>query len=239
MDIAFSPVVTMRASEAIYNQIKNKILSGELQPGDRLPSERAMIEMFDRSRPTIREAMRMLERDGFIKISSGSNGAVIQKYGISNIEQPLETIMAISDVSEMDLYEFRQKCECNIASWAAQRRSEADIRAMKILLQKADAYLKQYDIENFMITDTQFHLLLANASGNKVAAIITNICHNITAKMLNKAYNEKTEESKRRMCATMLRSHRQIYAAVCKGDAQGAAEEMHKHLEYFRSAFHT
>ena len=63
----FHPIKTVRASEAIYEQIKDRIISGELKPGDRLPSERNMMELFQRSRPTIREALRMLERSGYIR----------------------------------------------------------------------------------------------------------------------------------------------------------------------------
>lgn len=60
------PVETQRASAAIYEQVKGLILDGQLKPGDRLPSERALMDLMGRSRPTIREALRMLERDGFI-----------------------------------------------------------------------------------------------------------------------------------------------------------------------------
>ena len=73
----FHPIKTVRASEAIYEQIKDRIISGELKPGDRLPSERNMMELFQRSRPTIREALRMLERSGYIRTIPGSNGALV------------------------------------------------------------------------------------------------------------------------------------------------------------------
>ena len=76
--ISLRPVQTKRASEEIYEQIKQLIIKGEIHPGERLPSERKMMDMMHRSRPTIREAMRMLERDGYIKIYSGSSGAVVQ-----------------------------------------------------------------------------------------------------------------------------------------------------------------
>ena len=58
----FTPAKTQRASEAIYNQIYPKIISGELRPGDRLPPERELAEMFQRSRPVVRR--RMLRRSG-------------------------------------------------------------------------------------------------------------------------------------------------------------------------------
>jgi DNA-binding FadR family transcriptional regulator len=57
----FSPFATQRASEVIYEQIRELIISGQLKPSDRLPSERTLMEMYHRSRPTIREALRMLE----------------------------------------------------------------------------------------------------------------------------------------------------------------------------------
>lgn len=62
IQIDLQPVQTRRASEEIYNQIRQLILDGEIHPGERLPSERKMMDMMHRSRPTIREAMRMLER---------------------------------------------------------------------------------------------------------------------------------------------------------------------------------
>lgn len=70
----FTPAKTQRASEAIYNQIYPKIISGELRPGDRLPPERELAEMFQRSRPVVREALRMLQQEGLIETAVGSSG---------------------------------------------------------------------------------------------------------------------------------------------------------------------
>lgn len=93
IQIDLQPVQTRRASEEIYNQIRQLILDGEIHPGERLPSERKMMDMMHRSRPTIREAMRMLEREGYIKIYSGSSGAVVQEINVDNAVQSLETII--------------------------------------------------------------------------------------------------------------------------------------------------
>ena len=68
----FTPAKTQRASEAIYNQIYPKIISGELRPGDRLPPERELAEMFQRSRPVVREALRMLQQEGLIETAVGT-----------------------------------------------------------------------------------------------------------------------------------------------------------------------
>ena len=59
-------VLNKKASESIFEEIRERILKGELRPNDRLPSERALIDVYHRSRPTIREALRMLEHAGLI-----------------------------------------------------------------------------------------------------------------------------------------------------------------------------
>ena len=96
----FKPAKTQRASEAIYNQIYPKIVSGELQPGDRLPPERELAEMFQRSRPVVREALRMLQQDGLLDISLGSaGGAVVRGVSLKSVEEPLENLVAMGAIN--------------------------------------------------------------------------------------------------------------------------------------------
>lgn len=92
----FTPAKTQRASEAIYNQIYPKIISGELRPGDRLPPERELAEMFQRSRPVVREALRMLQQEGLIETAVGSSGgAVIRGVSLKSVEEPLKNLVAM------------------------------------------------------------------------------------------------------------------------------------------------
>ena len=111
IQIDLQPVQTRRASEEIYNQIRQLILDGEIHPGERLPSERKMMDMMHRSRPTIREAMRMLEREGYIKIYSGSSGAVVQEINVDNAVQSLETIIQMKHMKIEEILEFRRLTE--------------------------------------------------------------------------------------------------------------------------------
>lgn len=98
VQIPWQPVKTRRASEEIYLQLREFILSGQLKPGDRLPSERAMMAQLNRSRPTIREALRMLEQGGYIASTHGAPGAVVQEPSLHGVEEPLaEMIPAQSD----------------------------------------------------------------------------------------------------------------------------------------------
>ena len=104
--IQLQPVQTKRASEEIYEQIRQLILDGRFSPESVSPSERSMMEMMHRSRPTIREAMRMLEREGYIKIYSGSSGAVVQELTVDNAVQSLETIMQLQKLTWTTFWNF-------------------------------------------------------------------------------------------------------------------------------------
>ena len=235
--LGLQPVATVRASEAIYDQIKEKILSGALKSGDRLPSERQLMDMLQRSRPTIREALRMLERDGFLKISAGANGAVVQKFDTVNVEQPLETMLQVSAITIAELYEFRMQCECAIAAWAAQRRSDEDVQQLEKLVTDTAALFEAGEYDEFLSKDAAFHQSLARAAKNEVACIISGVFHRITERFLTPAIARKSPEAQKRTYRSMLRGHEKIFRAVCSGDEAQARQAMAEHLDAFSSEF--
>ena len=78
----FIPIKPLRASEGIVDQLKKAILKGEFTPGQKLPSERELSEMFQASRVVVREALRTLELSGFVSIRQGPHGgAYVQQLG--------------------------------------------------------------------------------------------------------------------------------------------------------------
>ena len=140
------PVKTQSASEAIYEQIKDLILQGKLKPGDRLPTERALIQLLSRSRPTIREALRMLGRDGFIRtVPGGSGGAIVQMPTTNMVTQNLDAMLQIGNVTKAELGEFRLHNDAMVAGWAAQRRSSADLEALEAILNETDRAIQDMD----------------------------------------------------------------------------------------------
>ena len=130
--IDWQPIGDRRASEAIYEQLRELITSGALRPGDRLPSERAMMEQLHRSRPTIREALRMLEQGGYVASTHGASGAVVQELTIDGVEQPLTAMLRLNQISLEELGEYRAVNDGTIAGWAALRRSEEDLADMEM-----------------------------------------------------------------------------------------------------------
>ena len=163
--INFHPVPTQRASEAIYEQIKALILSGELRPGDRLPSERSLMDTLQRSRPTIREALRMLEHAGLIRTVPGATGAVVRVPDTDEVEESLTVMLRANRVTVAELAEYRMINDTALSRWAAGRRTGKDLERLEAVLEEAEGALRAGNYAVFIGLDTAFHQALAEAGG--------------------------------------------------------------------------
>lgn len=227
------PVTTQRASEAIYEQIKDLILTGGLKPGDRLPSERSLMESLQRSRPTIREALRMLEHAGFIRTVPGTNGAVVREPGADEAQESLMSLLQTNKVTIGELSEYRLANETAVARWAADRRSEEDIAGLETILDEAEALLPERRFEEFIDHDAAFHSALARAGENGVAALLAQILSRLTEPLMLEAVRRQGEEENRDMCSRVLAMHREILNAVAAGDGGAAERAMARHIGAF------
>ena len=167
----FTPAKTQRASEAIYNQIYPKIISGELRPGDRLPPERELAEMFQRSRPVVREALRMLQQEGLIETAVGSSGgAVIRGVSLKSVEEPLKNLVAMGAINLDELLEYRHINDRSCARLAAIHHTEEDAEALRQTLEGAKANLDS--LFSFQEYDVAFHSALAKGSHKTLASLL-------------------------------------------------------------------
>lgn len=225
------PVHTQRASEAIYEQVKDLIIGGQLKAGDRLPSERKMMDAFQRSRPTIREAMRMLERSGFIHTSAGESGAVVLAPSTRNAEQSLDNLIKSNHVTVQDLAEYRLETEVVTVRWAAERRTEDDLGQMEALLETAKQMI--HDYSSFISLDSEFHAMLAKAAQNEAACLITRVLSKVVDKLLRESLQKRSPEEQQMVCRKILDTHIPILQAVKNKDPDAAMAAMETHLEDF------
>lgn len=231
--LKLDPVETTRASVVIYEQIKEKILNGELKPGDYLPSERNMMEMLQRSRPTIREALRMLEQSGFIKTTIGTAGPVVQEYKLNNLAVPMENILKINDVSNYEVFEYRKECERFVVAWAAKRRSEEDLLKMQQILDETEKCISEKHYDMVLEYDLKFHEAIYKASKNRVAEILNSITHDITENSIEIVLNNASEKEKQSLCKKILKAHIAIYDSIKSKDEKVSKEAITQHLESF------
>ncbi len=159
----FTPVKTRRTFEEAVEQIAEAIRAGDLHAGDRLPSERTLAAQMEISRPTLREAIRVLSDSGIVEVKSGPGGGMFVSCDLvpaALIEQRSE--LRITEIS--GVLEARRLFEPRVAQLAALYATELDFDAMQrtIDLQRECPD----DRERFIQLDHRFHLAIARATQN-------------------------------------------------------------------------
>lgn len=228
ISITLKPVETRKASEEIYDQIRGLIVSGEILPGQRLPSERRMMAQMQRSRATIREALRLLERDGYIRTQPGSSGAIVQEPNVDNAVQSLESIMEIQDLTVDNILEFRLMTESTAAILASVRAEDEDIARMRRIIRQARTAVG--DNQRFIELDLEFHNALAEATHNVMYVIMLHVCRKMIGESLGDLLETGTEDEMKDRYERILRAHRAICDAISEGDSTTAETEMMTHL---------
>ena len=213
-----------RATEEIVTQIHQYIAQGELQAGDKLPSERTMAQQLGVSRPTLREALQVLEHTGFIKILHGS-GAYIKDINKRLLTDPLQILVDGSDIRYGEVYEFRSAIECWAAGQAAERIDPAALDELKDIIERMK---KRREIkESVMELDTEFHLAIARACRNSIYYHILKTIVHLLIQVTN--ISHKSFFSSEADQITLLNDHIDIYDAIVARDAVKARELMALH----------
>jgi DNA-binding FadR family transcriptional regulator len=169
-----------RIFQDVVEQIQEIILSGKLQPGEMLPSERELKAMLQVSRGTLREALRVLEQKGLIEIKLGvGGGAVVQDVSYDQINESLALLIRYQKVSLRHLTEFRVGVEGRVAALAAERAKPADILRLKSLLEDARQFVAKGSAfqKEFVEVDKKIHLALAEITGNPVYISLHHTVH--------------------------------------------------------------
>jgi len=134
-------------------------------PGDKLPSEKELITLFNVSRVPLREALRSLEEMGLITIRPGvSGGAFVAQMGIKSVSDSLFNMIRLGKINISDIWEFRMLIEPNITRLASERRSDWDIQQMEEIISVREKALKARKAP--VVSSIDFHQAIARAAKN-------------------------------------------------------------------------
>jgi GntR family transcriptional regulator, transcriptional repressor for pyruvate dehydrogenase complex len=203
----------------VARRLLDYLLSGEVRPGERIPSERQLAASLGVNRPAVREAIRALGFLGLLEVRPGS-GTYFRGPDKDVLFRLFEWSLLFGEGEARDLMETRAELEVIASGRAAERRSEDDVAALKTLLDR----MRDSDMAGFADADVAFHSKIAEIAGNVVlkdmlASIRTMIRgwvgRNITAAGTTKiAY----------------RDHVPIYKAIAAGDPEAARAAMAAHM---------
>ncbi len=217
------PGRTPKAAELLASDIRRRVLSRGLQPGDALPSESELIAKTGLSRASVREAMRLLESDGMIEVKRGPRGGVtVGTPSSENVARSLALLLTMGQASWRELFAFRETVEPAAAGAAAEHATPEQRRD---LLAIATA-----DEGDPRAVHHLFHVLLAKSSGNQLFSVI------LVAIEQAVHWLSADEDLSEWDMAGANASHKAIAEAISRGDARKAERLMRSHLEAFESA---
>lgn len=169
MNVQFRKMKPLKSYQHVVDEIQTAICEGRIKEGELLPSEMKLKEMFDTSRGTIREALRVLEQKGLVSIRTGVNGgARIQAAGTKPMTDSVAILIRQQKVSLAHLAEFRKIMEGHISEQAAIKAGESDINLLKAIIKQAGDHIQTQPSgwKEFHVMDAEFHRALAMIAKN-------------------------------------------------------------------------
>lgn len=226
MTINLEPIRPKKISEEIVSQIKQLISSGELKPGDRIPSERELATMLGVSRPSVREAIMVLDAMGFLESRQGG-GTFVKALTEGSITDPLAKLVEKKDPELLrSLVEVRMGLESWSAYLAAQRANQQDIAELKRLYSVMEQQAKRggWDSE----VDAEFHYAITAAGHNSLQMHVLDSIHSIFNATIQVALMEFYRHEGH--VEILLTQHREIMEAIADHDPERARQKMMAHL---------
>jgi GntR family transcriptional regulator, transcriptional repressor for pyruvate dehydrogenase complex len=227
MSLKYKQIRPKKIYEEVAETIHEMIRKGQLLPGDRLDSVQQLAENFQVGRSAIREALSALKAMGLIEMKQGE-GTFIREFEVDQLNFPLSTAILMNKKDVFDLLEVRKIIETGAAMAAANRRTKEHLQKMEEILK--DMMIVQGDEELGEKADLQFHLAIAEASGNIMLANLLNQVSELMVETMKETrrlllYSKQTTTSK------LYLEHVEIYEAVKDKDSERARLGMRSHLE--------
>lgn len=169
MELQFKKMKKIKSYQNVVDQIQSAICNGSLKDGDKLPSEMKLTKMFDTSRGTIREALRVLEQKGLISVKTGvKGGPIVKEANTRPMSESIALLIRHQKVSLHHLAQFRKILEGHIAAQTALMAGKNEISQLKAILKEAKMHIKTKPSgwEEFHKMDATFHMVLAKIAKN-------------------------------------------------------------------------
>lgn len=219
------PIKPRKLYEDIVDHFLQLIQSGQLLPGDQLPTEKELAKQMHVSKTAVREAMSAMESMGYTKSRVGE-GTFVSDVSLDSLMLPMSIVLTQDNDLMENLMELRVILEARTAELAAQRITPEQLERLEQF--QAEMRREMKNEEKFSHADRQFHVVLAQSSGNRVFHRIFEMCHS----MLDKTIASLSHRPGQLRVA--YEKHLEILDAVRAGNGTLAAQCMREHLEQNR-----
>lgn len=226
MSITAPQLAPQRAAK-IATQLTELIEIQNLQPGDKLPPERQLADLLEVSRPSLREALHILQAQGLVAIRHGQ-GTFVQEPLVA---QELRASMMASAHDLNELFDAREVLEVPASKWAARKATKEDIRVLRATLNQIDTICAKepIDYDQLQMLDAKFHLTIVGIAGNRFINQTLNVLQDVMKMSMDTTLRlpGRKEISKK--------EHNEILQAIEDGDGALAAKITHQHISGARA----
>ena len=219
----FQPVKPIRTHESIVRQIEEAIYSGDVAPGQRLPSERELVVQLGVSRASVREALRDLQSSGLVRSKPGDpiGGAEVQSFSSGVLQRSLTSLVRLERLRLHELVMFRMVIEGSATYLAALNRSDEQLRR----IQRAHQAMRRLvggDQAHFGEADVELHQVIAEASGNQLLRVCNEVARGLVLGLIGEKLARSSDLAS--LQADTCRRHGQVLTMIRKQDAVRASQ---------------
>ncbi len=225
-DPLYVPIARQKTYELVEERLLSLISGGRLQPGDAMPAERELAQLYSVGRSSIREALRMLESKGVIRCS-GNGAFTVAEFG-NALDHSLGFLVSVDQADVAELFEIRRTIEGEAAALAALRHAEADIARMAHENDAMEA--ARGSEQGFITADLRFHIALAQASRNRLLVHLTQAIRGQLQRSLLACFHVDG------LPEHAIETHRAILEAVARREPEEARRRMHGHVQRVQEA---
>ena len=230
---ARSRIHVPKTSEIVADKIRTQIVRGELNQGDALPPEGQLMETLGISRPTLREAFRILEAEGLISVVRGSRtGAKVHKPSVDLVSRYAGYVLESQGATIADLYQARLAIEPSVVRWLATDKGGGSIVRLRNLIATMHKLLDEDHHDEFIDLVEVFHQVLVAASGLKTLTFLSRMLLNLAGKHQREYQRRhpRSVESRRKSNRAAVRSYEKVVELIEAGAVEAAVAHWRLHL---------
>lgn len=231
----FEPVRAVRAYERVVEQIEDRVLRGQLAPGERLPSEREMMVQFAVGRSTIREALRVLESGGLVRSRPGDpRGPEVLPFSPEMLRKSVARLVRVEGVGLGELVQFRMLLEGSANMLAARLASQAELAEMDAALAAMAAAVDE-GYEQFSRADVAFHDVVARASRSTLIQVCSEVVRGVVLGLISHKIAHAADRHD--LMVESLGHHTEVLEAVRSRDGERASRLARQTLHAYYAGY--
>ena len=229
-------VRTPKLAHLVVEQLRADIASGKIEPGDSLPSEAELLDQFGISRPTLREALRVLEAETLIQVRGGSRtGARVLGPSVKAIAQRSALYLAVEATTMGELHQVRSLLEPPIAALLARRPKRDFVRILEECVERQATALAAADSGALLDGINEYHDLLIGLSENKALNLFAGILQEISSRLQPDVLLVADRRSQRqafiKSCGAAVDAYREFTRLIAAGNSAEVEKKWRSHMD--------